>query len=238
MLEETGFLLVDKPSGMTSHDVIDQLRSVTGIKKIGHAGTLDPFATGLLIVAVSRGATKHIATFVGLDKTYEAEFVLGATTESFDPETEVFVDEQSPDIDELMIKEAIHSLTREMDQVPPMHSAVKVNGKKLYELAREGKTVERKPRRITIHDFILTRGPKTENGVHKISVKISCSSGTYIRAVVRDLAKALGTTGYVQTLRRTSIGKFDIKTATNLKEISSENWLKLLKSFDNMGIDV
>jgi len=242
MESPSGFLLINKPAGMTSHDVIDQLRRITGIRKIGHAGTLDPFATGLLIVAVGREATREISKFVGLDKAYEAEFVLGATTETLDPEGDIIRADKEMDLDASIwtreqIESAMQSLTGPIAQIPPMYSAIKQKGKKLYELAREGKTVERPPRHIIIHHFDLSKDPWIEEGLAILPVQAHVSSGTYIRALARDLGQALGTTGYVRTLHRSSIGSFSDKEATNLANITSENWQTLLKNIDISNID-
>ena len=223
--QPTGFLLIDKPAGITSHDVVDKLRRITKIKKIGHAGTLDPFATGLLILAVSRSATKKISEFVGMDKDYEAEFVIGATTETLDSEAKIILDEHKPnEISYIDILSAIESLTGEIAQIPPMYSAIKKDGKKLYELARKGETIKREPRHVTIYEFNQLSKSIIESGLVKLKVHIKCSSGTYIRALARDLATKLGTTGYVSELRRTSIGNFLIKDAKKLEDLSPENW--------------
>lgn len=234
MEHPSGFLLIDKPAGITSHDVVDRLRKITGVKKIGHAGTLDPFATGLLIVAVGREATREISTYVGMDKTYEAEFILGATTETLDPESEVQRDPRYADGTplELNIEPALKAFTGTIYQVPPMYSAIKQKGKKLYELAREGKTVEREPREITIHSFELLEPPKENGGLMTISVRIVCSSGTYIRALARDVAMQLKTVGYVQTLRRTHIARYDVANAYKLDDLTPENWAKALQKLD------
>ncbi len=217
-----GFILIDKPAEITSHDVIDRLRRITGIKKIGHAGTLDPFATGLLIVAIGREATREIKKFVGLDKTYEAEFVLGATTETLDPESEVKTQVSPPVMEGWgeAIENEMKTLTGEIEQIPPMYSAIKIKGKKLYELARKGKTIERKPRSVVIHEFTLLDEPNAEDGLTILSVRVRCSSGTYIRALARDLAEKLETTGYVKTLKRTEIGKYHIENALPLSELT------------------
>ena len=233
-----GFLLVDKPAGITSHDVIDRLRRITGIRKIGHAGTLDPFATGLLIIAVQRQATKHIQQFVGMDKTYEAEFILGATTESLDPETPIQEDEGVHHFSRADVEGALPLLTGEIAQIPPMHSAIKVGGKKLYELARKGEEIERKPRMVTIHDFRLLNEVEHKKNQTHIFVHISCSSGTYVRALARDLGVELKTTGFVQTLRRTSIASFHVQDTVQLDNITAKNWLTFLKTPEDMGIDV
>ncbi len=223
-----GFLLVDKPAGMTSHDVIDVLRRVTGIRKIGHAGTLDPFATGLLIVAVSRQATKRISEYSKMSKVYEAEFVLGATSETLDPDSAVV---KSDGVVELLsdeVREAMKKLTGDILQVPPMYSAIKIKGKKLYELARKGKVVKREPRPVTVHSFELLSDPHVHNGLATLSVRTNVSSGTYIRVLAQDLAAALGTVAYVKSLRRTSISKFKIENAQKLEDITSENWQSFL----------
>ena len=229
----SGFLLVDKPAGITSHDVIDRLRRITGERRIGHAGTLDPFATGLLIVAVGREATKEISKYVGMDKTYEAELVLGATTETLDPEGEVIVDSTTPRLlDSTTITAAMQSLTGDILQIPPMYSAIKKNGKKMYELARQGKTIELEPRPVTIFEFELMNGFTGQpHGVAPtaINVRIRCSSGTYVRALARDLAGLLGTIGYVRQLRRTTIGPSTIEQATALGDINTNNWQTLVK---------
>lgn len=226
--QTTGFLLIDKPSGITSHDVIDKLRQITGIKKIGHAGTLDPFATGLLIVAVSREATREISKFVGMDKDYEAEFVLGATSETLDPESEIIKSSQYSVPSSQKIQKAMKKLTGEIEQIPPMYSAIKVKGKKLYQLAREGKTVEREPRKVVIHAFDLEGDLIVEDGLTIFKTHIQCSSGTYIRALARDIAALLGTTGYVRQLRRTAIGEYQISSAVSLNSLNSANWTEQL----------
>lgn len=234
---ETGFILIDKPAKITSHDVVDKLRYITKIRKIGHAGTLDPFATGLLILAVSRGATKHIQELVGLDKVYEADFILGATSDSLDPETDIETSEKPLTLTEEDIRTAMKSLTGDIEQIPPMHSAIKIGGKRLYKLARQGKEIERKPRHVSIYAFELLHSEQVNTRLIQIRVRIHCSSGTYIRALSRDLASQLGTIGYTRTLRRTKIGKHDIASAIKLSDVTEENWLTLLKSHKEMGID-
>lgn len=233
----SGFLLVDKPAGPTSHDVIDRLRRVTGERTIGHAGTLDPFATGLLIVAVGREATKEISKYVGMDKTYEAEFIIGATTETLDPEGTITIDDKMVRPDQIVITAAMSKLTGPILQIPPMYSAIKKNGKKMYELARQGKTVELEPRAVSIFEFRFRTTPNQVQNplqlplgkVESLQVHIRCSSGTYIRALARDLAGLLGTVGYVRQLRRTTIGPATINQATALGDIKPENWQTLLK---------
>lgn len=222
------FLLLDKPAGITSHDVIDRLRRVTGIRTIGHAGTLDPFATGLLIVAVERDATKHIAEFVGMDKEYVADIVIGQTTDTLDPEGAV-VDGPKIQTSQRAVSTAMASLTGNIEQIPPMYSAIKIDGKKLYDLAREGKEVERPPRAVTVHEFSLISHNLSSSLIipspFTIQTKIHCSSGTYIRALARDLGLALGSVGYVTALRRTKIGDYAVDDAVKLADLSPQNWI-------------
>ncbi len=219
---QSGFLLIDKPAGWTSFDVVAKLRGITGVRKIGHAGTLDPFATGLLIIAVGKESTKQIDSLVKLTKEYDSVFTLGATSSTHDPEgTITDTDATASNIDD--VNRAIASLTGDIQQIPPMHSAIKVNGRRLYKLAREGKEVERKPRSITISKFETTAYDWPE-----LKVTIECSSGTYIRALARDLGESLGTGAYASELRRTMIGNYSINDAHKIESITSENWQTFL----------
>ncbi len=222
------FLLVDKPAGITSHDVIDRLRRITGIRTIGHAGTLDPFATGLLIVAIEREATKHLQEYVGLPKEYIAEICIGKTSTTLDPEGDV-VDGPAVTITNDELRTAIASLTGDLQQIPPMHAAIKIGGKKLYELAREGKEIERAPRAVTVSAFEIIDSPYGRGVAaptpFTLRCRIRCSSGTYIRALARDLGSALGTVGYLTALRRTRIGEFSVEQAKKLDALTKENWI-------------
>ncbi len=206
-----GFLLVDKPAGMTSHDVVDRIRRYSGIRKVGHAGTLDPFATGLLIVGVGRAATKEMQNLVGLDKKYEAEFVLGASSDTDDKKGVI---EDAP-LTTPFTPEALKSFVGEIDQIPPAYSAIKIGGKKMYEQARKGTPMKAASRRITIHSIDLV-------DEDPLKVFIHSSSGTYIRAIARDLGKSLGGGGYVQELRRTAIGPFSIEHAHPLDSLEKQ----------------
>lgn len=227
-----GFLLIDKVSGPTSHDVIDALRRITGERRIGHAGTLDPFASGLLLVAVGRESTRELSHFVGLDKEYEATIVLGVRSTTLDTEGEL----ESVPLPNLSIErlaEAMKSLTGEIEQIPPMHSAIKVGGKKLYEMARKGEEIERKPRDIRVETFesmgpigLTNLGP---TGPTSVQARIVCSSGTYVRALARDLGEALGTSAYLSELRRTRIGAFCVSDAIRVENLTKENWSNHLK---------
>lgn len=226
MATMTGFLLIDKPAGMTSHDVVDRIRRWSGERRVGHAGTLDPFATGLLIVGVGREATREFPKLVGLDKTYEAEFVLGASSDTDDVTGSIIPRHRvlaTPGVDtgcwpsEQDIVAALQNFVGEIEQVPPAYSAIKIGGKKMYEAARAGKPLKAEPRKVTIYSIELLETQQLNDlTTQRLSLTIHCSSGTYIRAIARDLGKALGTGGYVQALRRTTIGPFTIKESTDL----------------------
>lgn len=203
----SGYLLVDKPVGPTSHDVVDAARRILRTRKVGHAGTLDPFASGLLILAVGR-MTKEISKFVGLDKSYEATLRLGATSDTMDRTGTVTEQKDRAPVSREAFEAALGKFRGAIDQVPPMYSAKKVGGKKLYELAREGVEIERKPVRVTIHELELVDYAWP---IAKIRTRVS--SGTYIRALADDIGKALGCGAYLEELRRTSIGGFDVKEA-------------------------
>jgi len=232
----TGFLIIDKPEGITSHDVIARLRRLTGIKRIGHAGTLDPFATGLLLVGVGREATREMQKLVGLDKTYEATFVLGATSTTDDVKGKLTTNDSTINFTENEIKETLKLFEGEIDQVPPTYAAIKIGGKKLYELARAGKPTLVAPRLVTIYsieiiDVVYLKG--TVATVPYVNVRINCSSGTYIRSIARDLGAKLGVGGYVETLRRTSIGPFTIKESSPLDKLDATTVTDLVIKIDD-----
>ncbi|MFA6604333.1 MAG: tRNA pseudouridine(55) synthase TruB [Patescibacteria group bacterium] len=214
-----GFILIDKPAGITSHDVIDRLRRITGIRKIGHAGTLDPFATGLLVVGVGREATKRLGEFLGADKEYVGTLVLGARSDTQDgtgaimPEPDAIIPSQAA------VEMALKKFTGPLQQTPPMYSAKKIQGKKLYELAREGKEVAREPVAITVRAFELTGFEPP-----RATFRVNCSSGTYVRTLAHDLGNELGAGAYLETLRRTKIGGLRIEDAAKLSELTPENW--------------
>lgn len=203
----SGFLLVDKPVGPTSHDIVDAARRALGIRKIGHAGTLDPFASGLLILAVGN-ATKKISKFVGLDKTYVATLRLGATSDTMDRTGAVTEQEDCAPVSHEAFEAALTRFRGVIAQVPPMYSAKKMGGKKLYELAREGKDVERKPMQVTVHELELV-----DFAWPLAKIRTRVSSGTYVRALADDIGKALGCGAYLEELRRTAVGSFDVKDA-------------------------
>ncbi len=225
-----GFLLIDKDVDWTSFDVVAKLRGITKIRKIGHAGTLDPFATGLLIVAVGREATREIDTFAKQEKSYLAEITLGATTNTLDPEGELLLDPGAREIPKEEIERALEELVGESMQIPPIFSAIKKNGKKLYELARAGVDVTPEPRRIIIYSAVLETDPLYKDGLTTCKVQFTVSSGTYIRAIARDLGASLGTLGYLTALRRLSIGSRSVEDAHKLSELTEENWQTFLEN--------
>ena len=207
-------LPVDKPAGWTSFDVVKKLRGMLRVRKIGHAGTLDPMATGLLICLVGK-ATKRMETFMQLEKTYEGVLRLGETTPSYDAETEV--DARSPvaGIDEQHIQDAFRAHTGEIEQVPPMYSAVKVRGERLYKKARRGENVERPSRKVFIYAFECIE--RVENDVR---FAVRCSKGTYIRTLAHDVGAYLGAGAHLVALRRTAIGPISVDSAWSLEALS------------------
>jgi len=208
-----GVLLVDKPGGMTSHDVVARARKALGTRKIGHAGTLDPMATGLLILGVE-GATRLLTYLVGLDKTYLATIRLGARTTTDDAEGEI-TDAAAglvEAVDDARIATGIAALTGPISQVPSTVSAIKVNGRRAYDLARSGEQVELAARAVTVSRFEVLATRRSAEAID-LDVVVDCSSGTYIRALARDLGDDLGVGGHLTALRRTRIGRFDVAEA-------------------------
>lgn len=220
----SGFIIINKPAGPTSHDIIDKLRRITGIKKIGHAGTLDPLATGVLICAIGREATREISKFVKTDKEYEAEIMLGAVSDTYD-RTGTITNSQlritNCELD--CIKNVLKEFIGKQKQVPPMYSAKKVGGKKLYQLARAGKEIKRQPSDIEIYNIKIL-----EYKWPLLKIKVKCSSGTYIRSLAHDIGRKLGRGAYLKELQRTAVGNFNIKQAVDLKNLKKENWKEYL----------
>ena len=199
--EQAGFLLIDKEDEWTSHDVVSKLRSILDLKQIGHTGTLDPFATGLLICAVSK-ATKLVGIFDLLPKEYEATIKLGGISDTYD-RTGTISKEKEVDISKEKLEKVLNKFIGKQKQTPPMYSAKKVNGKKLYDLARQGKVIKRKKSSIEIYNIELI---EFKNDLLKIRVK--CSTGTYIRTLAHDIGKKLKTGAYIEELKRIAIGDF------------------------------
>ncbi|GAA3036103.1 tRNA pseudouridine(55) synthase TruB [Microbacterium dextranolyticum] len=209
-----GILLVDKPGGLTSHDIVARVRRALQTRKVGHAGTLDPLATGLLVIGVGP-ATRLLTYIVGLDKTYEATIRLGVSTDSDDSdgaETARADADAVAAVTDARIAAGIAALTGELSQVPSTVSAIKVGGRRAYDLARAGEQVELKPRAVTVSRFDV-RATRRDGGVVDLDVVVDCSSGTYIRALARDLGADLGVGGHLTALRRTRIGPFSVSDA-------------------------
>lgn len=208
--------LINKPYQWTSFDVVRKVRNTLKVKKVGHAGTLDPLATGLLIVCAGK-MTKQIDTFMGQEKEYTGTFVIGATTDSFDLEQPVIpvADPSGITLEEVLA--AVSQLTGTIQQVPPTHSAIKVDGKRVYESARKGISVKMDPREVTVSKFEITRFENAE-----IDFRIVCSKGTYIRSLARDLGEMLGVGAYMSALCRTRIGDHLLGKSWKLDELIQE----------------
>lgn len=212
-------LLVDKPTEWTSFDVVNKIRSSLkynlGLKKlkVGHAGTLDPLATGLLVICTGKH-TKKLASYQGLEKEYIGTITLGATTPSYDAETEPDRSFPTEHITPELLEEVRQKFIGELEQLPPMYSAIKVDGQPLYKKARKGETVEVQPRPVTIYEFELT---KIE--LPNVEFRVRCSKGTYIRSLAHDFGEALGSGAYLSSLRRTKIGDFQIENAWELEAL-------------------
>ncbi|MBE2231344.1 MAG: tRNA pseudouridine(55) synthase TruB [Chitinophagaceae bacterium] len=214
--EEGQVLLIDKPLDWTSFDVVRKIRNLVRIKKVGHAGTLDPLASGLLIVCTGR-FTKRINAFMAQEKEYTGTFTLGAVTPTYDLESEPEQPRPFAQLTEEEIKNATHQFTGEILQVPPAHSAIKVDGKRVYELARAGKEVKLEPRKLTIYTFEITRIELPE-----VDFRVVCSTGTYIRSLAHDFGQALGCGAYLSRLCRTRIGEFRLEEAMTLPGFEEE----------------
>jgi tRNA pseudouridine55 synthase len=210
-----GLVVVDKEAGWTSHDVVARCRRIFGQKRVGHAGTLDPDATGVLLVGLGR-ATRLMRFLTALPKTYEAEVVLGTATSTLDASGEVTGTWDMEDVSLLAVREAAAGLTGDIEQVPPMVSAVKVDGRRLHALAREGIEVEPSARPVTVYRYDVS--PGMTPGVFRIEVV--CSSGTYVRVLAADLGEALGGGAHLRNLRRTRIGSFTTEDARLVDELT------------------
>ena len=213
----SGIALIDKQQGFTSHDVVAKLRKLLGTKKIGHAGTLDPMATGLLLLGVGSG-TKLMQFLSGLDKTYEATIRLGASTSTDDAEGELGQAQDASRISSDELAREIFKLTGNIEQVPSSVSAIKVDGKRAYDLVRAGEEVVLKSRSVTVSKFEVIGAPSVVGNYLDINVAVDCSSGTYIRALARDLGDALGVGGHLTALRRTRIGSFEVSNASDISQ--------------------
>lgn len=218
------YLLIDKPKGLTSHDVVDTLRKIIGVRKIGHAGTLDPNATGLLIIGIGRESTKNLCLLANQStKEYEAEVFLGETRDTFDAEGKTV--DTSNFVPELIeVELVLKKMIGKQKQLPPKFSAVKIGGKKAYELARKGRGIVMPPREVIVHsiDLINYNYPKL-----KFVTKVS--SGTYIRSLAYDIGNLLGCGAYLKELRRLKIGRYSVNDAVALEKINSNNWQEFVR---------
>ena len=222
-----GIIIIDKPAGWTSMDVCAKLRGILHEKRVGHAGTLDPMATGVLPVFVGQ-ATKAVSFAEGGKKVYEAVLLLGRVTDTQDTTGET-LEERAVTVTADDMRAALPRFLGEIEQIPPMYSAIKVNGQKLYDLARQGKEVARKPRRITIYDLALTE----ELGNGQYALRVECSKGAYIRTLCHDLGQALGCGGCMAALRRTEASGFCIGEAVTLEDAAREGEA-LLRPLDSL----
>jgi tRNA pseudouridine55 synthase len=209
--EEGKVLLIDKPLRWTSFDAVRKIRNLIRIKKVGHAGTLDPLASGLLIICTGK-FTKRISEFMAQEKEYTGHFILGATTPTYDLESEPVDIRSFEGITAEQVRGTTSLFTGEIMQVPPAHSAIKQDGKRVYELARQGKEVKLEPRKVTIREFEIT---SVELPV--VHFRVICSTGTYIRSLAHDFGKALGCGAYLGSLCRTRIGDFTVKEAMSIE---------------------
>ncbi len=213
--EYEGILLIDKDAGCTSHDVVNKVRRILKIRSVGHAGTLDPLATGLLVILVGR-ATKVSQYLMSLDKVYDGEMKLGVETNSQDSEGEVVSELPVPEsVNEAYMREQMASFLGDQYQTPPMFSAKKLNGIPLYKLARQGQEVQREPRFINISKFELLEWNK-----HAAKFRLACSKGTYVRTVCHDLGKKIGCGAHMTQLRRISSDKFNVENAITVEKLS------------------
>jgi tRNA pseudouridine55 synthase len=213
---EGEIILIDKPTGPTSFQIVNKIRNITGVKKVGHSGTLDPKASGLMIICTGK-KTKEMDSFINLNKTYSGVIRLGLTSPSLDTETECIDVSIPDDIDEKKMYETRDSFLGEIEQTPPMYSAVKINGKKLYNLARKGKSIERESRKIFIERFDITKIEFPE--IHFV---ITCSKGTFIRVIADDFGKKLKTGGVLTGLRRVGIGNYHVENALTMDAFSNQ----------------
>jgi tRNA pseudouridine55 synthase len=231
----SGILNVDKPLGQTSHDVVERVRELTGVRRVGHAGTLDPLATGVLLVCVGRAATRIAAFLMGEHKTYRANLRLGVTTDTFDAEGEIIA-ESPVEADRNDVEAVLKQFRGSIEQTPPMYSAVKHKGRPLYRLARRGVEVERASRRVEITSLEVVAWNPPE-----CTLEMTCSAGTYVRVLAHDLGRALGCGAYVTGLTRLASGHFQLKDAVTLEQfaqmVKKGRWSELLSPIDEALTD-
>jgi tRNA pseudouridine55 synthase len=226
-----GFAVIDKPAGWTSHDVVAKVRGILQNRKVGHGGTLDPDATGVLLLGVGRG-TRLLQFLVPLPKRYEGELVLGVETSTLDASGEVVAryDMSSVSLDE--VREVASGFVGEIDQIPPMVSAVKVDGQRLHVRARRGEEVERSPRRVTVHSLDVD-----EIGPGRYGLSVECSSGTYIRSLAADIGSSLGGGAHLAALRRVAIGSFTVDEATSIEQVTVQPLREAVRDYPVLRVD-
>jgi tRNA pseudouridine55 synthase len=217
----SGLVIVDKPGGMTSHDVVARIRRLAGTRRVGHAGTLDPMATGVLVIGIEK-ATRLLGHLMLTEKTYEATIRLGQSTTTDDAEGELAGGRPASGVSRQALDEQVAKLTGDILQVPSSVSAIKVNGQRAYKLTRAGEAPELAARPVTVYEFAVL-DVRQDGDFLAVAVRVRCSSGTYIRALARDLGAALGTGGHLTALRRTAVGPYDITQARTLEELEDHN---------------
>jgi len=227
----SGILVINKSIGPTSHDIVDKVRRITGIRQVGHAGTLDPFAEGVLIVLIGP-TTKLQSKFMEMPKTYIATLRLGATSDTYDMTgiKSQITSTKSQTISKSQIQEILNSFIGEIEQMPPAFSAIKIKGKKAYELARKGIKPELKPRKIKIYE-VRPRKYKPASptgGWPYLEIEVKCGKGTYIRSLAHDIGQKLSCGAYLEKLVRTEVGKFNIKNSVKINKLTSNNWQSYL----------
>ncbi|MBO2446696.1 tRNA pseudouridine(55) synthase TruB [Actinomadura barringtoniae] len=220
MTSGSGLVVVDKPADWTSHDVVGKLRRLARTRRVGHAGTLDPMATGVLVIGVEK-ATRLLGHLALTEKGYDGTIRLGQTTNTDDAEGEITASASAAAVTDEALHAGIAKLTGEIQQVPPQVSAIKVNGERAYKMARKGEEVELKARPVTIHDFTV-KEIRRDGDLIDLDVSIACSSGTYIRALARDLGADLGCGGHLTALRRTRVGPYDLSMARTIEQLTEE----------------
>lgn len=229
-----GFLNIYKPKGLTSHDVVARLRKITKVRQIGHTGTLDPFATGVLPICI--GKATRLIEYLDDDKEYLATVQFGKNTATYDLEGEITATFDKK-VTEEDVKNTLKAFEGEISQIPPIYSAIKVNGKKLYDYARQGQDIEIKPRKVTISKIDLKEFDKTSQSA---KITVACSKGTYIRSIAYDLGAKLGCGGYLTALERTKAGKFQVNTAIKLEDLTEVSQIveNLINPLDMLSIPI
>ena len=226
-----GVIIINKSKGYTSHDIVAKVKKITG-EKVGHTGTLDPLATGVLPLLIGKGTlcSKYL---INHNKTYEVVLKLGIKKSTGDEEGDIIQEEKVDEkrLEEKEVKKVLESFLGEQEQIPPIYSAIKINGKKLYEYARKGQEVEVKPRRITIYDIKMLRIDKKSC---EIQFEVSCSKGTYIRSLCEDIAERMGTVGYMKELQRTKVGTFTIEQSVLVEDLTKENIEEHIITIENL----